>query len=152
MNKPEYIIWHTVGLDRVVEIPEIDQWHKARGFAGFGYHYYIRFDGTRETGRPENKEGAHCKNMGMNRKSIGVCVEGDGDKKDWTPEQRAEAFLLAEELFNKYRIPSARNMGHRETGAPKTCPGNKVNMARFRNELEARIVKVDTDIAIGKID
>ena len=80
MNAPQYIIVHTVAKKGVTTLAEIDQWHRNRGFTnGFGYHYYIRKDGNLENGRSEHEQGAHCLDMGMNSKSIGICFEGHGN-------------------------------------------------------------------------
>lgn len=56
------------------DISVIDSWHKARGFAKVGYHFFIKSDGTIQKGRDLNEQGAHCK--GQNSDSIGVCLHG----------------------------------------------------------------------------
>ena len=52
----------------------IDEWHKARGWRGIGYHYVIGLDGMIEYGRPITETGAHVK--GHNKGSIGICYIG----------------------------------------------------------------------------
>lgn len=67
----------------------IDEWHRARGFDGIGYHgvvlngirkwsspYSVSNDGRFEPGRPESKQGAHCLAGGMNRIALGICLIG----------------------------------------------------------------------------
>ena len=65
----------------------IDQWHKAKGWEGVGYHYVIEANGEIKIGRELPQEGAHL--MGMNKTSIGICVVGDNTQPDqqWTPVQ-----------------------------------------------------------------
>lgn len=102
---------------------EIDAWHKERGWAGIGYHYVIRRDGTIEPGRPEEQPGAHV--TGHNSHSIGICYAGgkgaDGKPEDnRTYEQRSALLLLVKELKRKY--PEARVAGHRDLNPGKACP------------------------------
>lgn len=51
--------------------------HKARGFDGPGYHFYIRKDGDIVPLRPLTRIGAHV--SGYNTGSIGICYEGGLD-------------------------------------------------------------------------
>lgn len=54
---------------------DIHNWHKARGWAGIGYNFFIRKDGSIYRCRPMEYVPAHCTNY--NTRSIGVCFEGD---------------------------------------------------------------------------
>ena len=102
---------------------EIDAWHKAKGWAGIGYHFVIDLDGTIEQGRPMDKVGAHC--YGHNRNSIGVCYIGGCAKDGKTPkdtrthEQKASLASLLVDLRRLY--PNATIHGHRDF-ANKACP------------------------------
>ncbi len=106
---------------------DIRKWHLARGFSDIGYHYVIRLDGRVEVGRAEWAVGAHCKEGGMNRRSIGVCYVGGMDKemkraKDTrTPEQKKALVDLVRSLQERYSIPGSRVFGHRDFAA-KACP------------------------------
>lgn len=42
------VLHHTGGADIDASAPQIDRWHKNNGWAGIGYHYVIRKDGTVE--------------------------------------------------------------------------------------------------------
>lgn len=53
------VIHHTASPD--VSAQTIDSWHKERGWDGIGYHYVIRADGSIESGRAIEKQGAHAK-------------------------------------------------------------------------------------------
>lgn len=104
---------------------DIDKWHKGQGWAGIGYHFVIKLDGTRETGRPLDRAGSHV--AGHNSNSIGICyiggvaADGKTPKDTRTPAQKAEMAKLVGEL--KARFPSAKVQGHRDyPGVSKACP------------------------------
>jgi len=106
-------------------VADITRWHKARGFRTIGYHYVIYRDGSIHPGRPEEQVGAHCRENGHNRHSIGICYiggcAGDGTtpKDTRTQEQKAALRVLLRHLRMKY--PNASIHGHNEF-ARKACP------------------------------
>lgn len=65
--------------------------HKARGFTTCGYHFYIRKDGTRHTGRPLEQIGAHVGDLNLNKNSVGICYEGGLDAKGKAKDTRTKA-------------------------------------------------------------
>jgi N-acetylmuramoyl-L-alanine amidase len=108
---------------------DIDAWHKANGWAGIGYHYVVRKDGTIEVGRFESSKGAHCKPM--NERSIGVCWVG---RKKPSALQRMSLVHLVRELMHRYGVSVHRVFGHCETEkTQKTCPN--IDMIAFRTEV-----------------
>ena len=151
--KVNYIIWHTAayGNPATKEVydttaADIDQWHKARGWDGIGYHYVVRLDGTIEEGRPLTKPGAHAR--GLNRNSIGICFSGHGDLQPLTYAQLMAGLDLTEDLMKSERVPWMNVIGHRELrilikeGAlsprfhtSKSCPGHLVDMDKVRGYL-----------------
>jgi len=111
---------------------DIDRMHRKRGFKGIGYHYFIRKDGTIETGRDMSKagrfeQGAHVR--GSNHNSIGICCEGGVRKAapnvgfdSRTPAQIKSQIALIRDLMRRY--PGARVVGHKDMpGAATQCPG-----------------------------
>lgn len=89
--------------------------HIARGFRTWGYHFYIRKDGTVCPMRPVDQMGAHV--QGYNASSIGVCYEGgldaNGKAADTrTPEQKEALLNLLQEFIAKY--PVKHLDGHRD--------------------------------------
>ena len=62
MRAVEKIVIHCSATkpDHDVTVAEIDGWHKARGFAGFGYHALIALDGAPRGGRELDAVGAHA--------------------------------------------------------------------------------------------
>lgn len=121
---------------RNVSVADIRRWHLARGFADIGYHYVTSLDGQVLTGRPVEQVGAHCKQQGMNRRSIGICYIGGktADGKTYadtrTPAQRQALSSLVHRLRQKYAIPESRVFGHRDF-APKACPCFDVHKERW---------------------
>ena len=101
---------------------DINQWHTANGWAGIGYHYVVKIDGTVEKGRDVRKIGAHC--YGHNKHSVGVCYIGGLDaeenpKDTRTAEQKDSLWHLVNMLKIKY--PKAKVYGHRDF-SKKACP------------------------------
>jgi N-acetyl-anhydromuramyl-L-alanine amidase AmpD len=96
-------------------VDEIDEWHKARGWSGVGYHAVIRRNGQIEFGRHFDETGAHVK--GWNTRSVGVCmvggVNGAGDAEDnFTTVQYDSLRSVLGVLAHAY--PSAQVVGHRD--------------------------------------
>lgn len=110
--------------NRPTPVEAIDAWHRARGFARIGYHYYITRDGIVHGGRPLYQVGAHA--VGFNENSIGVCYEGGLDAEGHpcdtrTKAQRATLLALMKRLKEDY--PQATILGHRDLpGVGKDCP------------------------------
>lgn len=124
MRKIDKIILHCSATKegRHFTTEDINQWHKARGFAKIGYHHVVYLDGSVNKGREESLIGAHC--LGHNATSIGVCYIGGldekGNPKDTrTNEQRTALISLVDNLKSKY--PDATVHGHNEFAA-KACP------------------------------
>lgn len=133
----EYIVLHTAAWPGDPSIHDIRRVHvDERGWDDVGYHYLVRKDGTIEAGRHESKKGAHCRSMHMNSKSIGICLSGHGDEEPMTDIQKEALYKLCIDIMNAHDIPAEKIIGHRETGANKTCPGELVNMTEIRSELK----------------
>ena len=129
MRKVNEIIVHCTATPegRKVTVADVDRWHRARGWSGIGYHYLIELDGTIRKGRPVERRGAHCREGGHNRHSIGVCYVGglakDGKtaKDTRTPEQKEALAKLLTELHREF--PHATLHGHREFVCPRVQKG-----------------------------
>lgn len=105
-------------------VEQLEACHKARGFDGIGYHYYITKDGTLYPCRSEERMGAHAK--GFNAHSIGICYEGGLDKNGRSKDTRTLAQKVTmEELLHSLCLdfPDAEILGHRDLpGVKKDCP------------------------------
>lgn len=99
------------------DIAVIDQWHKARGWRGVGYHYFIQANGNVQKGRAESQAGAHT--AGHNHDSIGICLHG---RLDFTKHQFHALKTLLYDLMKKYELYTTDVYGHRDFEKRKTCP------------------------------
>lgn len=117
-RKVTEVIIHCSAASRAnVTAKEIDQWHRQRGFAGIGYNYFIRTDGTLEVGRSLERSGAHTK--GHNRRSIGICLNGL-HPQDFTQAQFKTLNDLVTQINEAYNGELTFH-GHKEF-ANKACP------------------------------
>ncbi|UMZ74926.1 N-acetylmuramoyl-L-alanine amidase [Natranaerofaba carboxydovora] len=127
------IVHHTgVNIDQAVET--IHNYHKKdRGWAGIGYHFYIRFNGDIYKGRPITKRGAHTK--GYNDRSIGVALAGDFSKESLI-ENRKEQYEALVELLKwlKNKYPDASVKFH-DDFASTSCPGNNFPKDRLLDDI-----------------
>lgn len=137
-NKPKRIILHHAE-DSICTVQQIHSWHLGNGWAGIGYHFFVRKDGTIYRGRPENAIGAHV--SGANTNTLGICAEGSYMTEIMPTAQLNAIKWLIQYLDNKYgQLPI---YGHREVGS-SNCPGTNYPLA----ELKARkgIVQTETKV------
>jgi N-acetylmuramoyl-L-alanine amidase len=115
------------------------------GMNDIGYHKGIEdIGGVIQVmlGRAETVSGAHTKELGMNSKSIGICVVGDYDAIAPAQGYLDKLRELCNAYMINYNIPTKNILGHREVGFMagfdwtkgqfKTCPGRLFDMAAFR--------------------
>lgn len=114
----------------------IHRLHRNNGWAGIGYHYYIRKDGTVVRGRPEDRVGTHT--AYHNADSIGVCFEGNFETDTMgTAQFRAGADLLRD---LRARYPSAALHCHRDYNAT-ACPGTNFPFDQLKEESEMALTQ-----------
>lgn len=120
------ILHHTgfPGVDKDSTVTEIHKFHiENNGWAGVGYHYLIRKDGTIEQGRRPMMMGAHT--YQNNENSIGICLAGNFDIGKPTAEQMEAVKGLTAWLCREYGLDPMRKgviAGHRDFNKT-TCPG-----------------------------
>jgi N-acetyl-anhydromuramyl-L-alanine amidase AmpD len=103
------------------------QWHVCEnGWSDIGYHYVILKDGTIKEARPVWKQGAHCREGGMNRGTIGICLTG---KTSFTVAQFDALARLLRKMMEKYKIDETDIYGHYHFSS-KTCPN--FNVTEFK--------------------
>lgn len=125
-KQTDVIILHHIGNTNAdVSAATVHQWHLANGWAGIGYHYLIRKDGTIERGRPRDTVGAHC--YGENWHSVGVNIVGNFETNEPTAAQIEAAERLVAVLCRLYGLrPSGATIkGHRDFNAT-ACPGENL--------------------------
>ena len=115
-NKVLLVVFHHRGGNG--DVQSIHQQHLKQGWAGIGYHYYIRKDGTVYQGRPIQYVGSHCK--GNNNCAIGVCLEGNFSKEQPTQKQLNSCVEIYKWIKRMYpRVYKAVN--HKDL-FPTACP------------------------------
>lgn len=97
---------------------DIHRWHLANGWAGIGYHFFVRKDGSIYRGRPEGVVGSHAK--GSNSDSIGICFEGSYMTETMNQTQINAGRELVTYLKNKYGISKVQK--HKDV-CSTNCPG-----------------------------
>ena len=122
----QIVIHHTgSGVDMDASAEEIHGWHLSNGWAGIGYHYVIRKDGTIERGRPEWAIGSHA--YGENSHTIGIHVSGDFNDAYPTDKQVNMCAMLIADICERYGLPINREtvVGHGELMATD-CPAKNM--------------------------
>jgi hypothetical protein len=125
-NVPNKIILHHAEASKCT-VEDIHSWHLNNGWAGIGYHYFIRKDGSIYRGRPDGAIGAHC--QGSNTNTLGICFEGNYMKETMSTVQYNSGIDLIKYLIGKYgNLPV---YGHKELLATE-CPGSKFPLEDFK--------------------
>ena len=99
-------------------VDDIHKWHLAKGWAGIGYHFFVKKDGSIYRGRPEDRLGAHA--SGANSDSVGICFEGAYMKETMPQAQINAGKELVAYLKNKYGISKVQR--HKDV-CSTDCPG-----------------------------
>lgn len=129
-NHPAMIIVHHLEAEGSTwTVQAIHKMHiEEKGWAGIGYHYYIRLDGSVFKGRPDGAIGAHC--QGCNTNTLGVSFEGNYDSRGTMPDAQFKAWCELRSFLNgKYGFMPV--FGHREKGSSE-CPGALFPLEKVR--------------------
>lgn len=98
-------------------IATMDLWHRQRGWAGVGYHFFIRKGGLLEIGRDLEKVPAAQE--GNNARTIAICLHGLARDK-FTEAQFSTLRALCQQINAAYECDVTFH-GHCEV-ARKACP------------------------------
>lgn len=129
-SKTDYIVLHHAEAVTCTA-QDVHSWHRANGWTGIGYHFFVRKDGTIYRGRPINVVGAHV--QGMNSCSVGICAEGDYHTKEKTmPQAQKKSIIELCQYLKKNYYPNAKIVGHREIG-DSNCPGRYYPLDEIKN-------------------
>ena len=115
------VVHHTASPQKTTTWEMVDKWHKDKGWSGIGYHYLILGDGLITKGREESRIGAHL--QGQNKYSIGICLAGNFETEQPTPNQLISLETLVLDLLE--RFPNAELTWHRREAAT-LCPGKNL--------------------------
>lgn len=138
------ILHHSLTKDgKTVSWDNIRDYHvNTLGWSDIGYHFGIELienDVQTLIGRPLGTHGAHCRHLGMNKKSIGICFVGNYDE-DEVPDAVYEAGIkLIAGLCSS--TPCNENMiyGHNDYSSSKSCPGTRFDIDRIRQGVKSTI-------------
>jgi len=128
-NNPNEIDLHHAEASSC-SVYDIHSWHKGNGWAGIGYHYFVRKNGEIWKGRPDSAIGAHV--AGHNTNTLGICAEGSYMREIMPQAQKNAIIELSRYLCNKYGIKKI--YGHREVGS-SNCPGTNYPLTEIRNAV-----------------
>lgn len=144
--KTDMVVIHHVGIpDGDTSAAAIHRAHLANGWAGIGYHYVIRKDGTIERGRPLATVGAHAE--GQNYHTVGINVTGNFEKEIPTPAQIHSLEGLVAWICKIYSIvpgPSTL-VGHRDVNSTD-CPGRNLYslLPQIRKDVAQKMNGMDS--------
>ena len=116
-------------------------------WSDIGYHWGCELVGDEYKilkGRPMTKRGAHCRDGGFNRKSVGFCFIGTFDYAGPCGRQWDLSIFFVDRLRRYLNVPVRNVIGHGEAQGiagvteahRKSCPGRHFGMELFRINLE----------------
>lgn len=145
--KTKYVVLHHAAATACSPY-QVDSWHKANGWSGIGYHYFIRKDGTIYRGRPEWATGAHA--SGKNHESIGVCVEGNYEVEYIMPDaQKNSVKAVLRDI--KLRYPDTTVKGHKNVGATG-CPGKYYPLSEMMTFYRNVIAEESEELSVTQYE
>ena len=114
--RTDYIVLHHMAANGSAD--DVHRAHLANGWAGIGYHFFVRKDGRVYRGRPITKVGAHT--QGYNSQSVGVCFEGNFETEHMSESQKQSGRELVAYLKGIYPLAQVKKHGSFSFTA---CPG-----------------------------
>lgn len=138
------IILHYAEASRA-SVEDVNSWHIERGWAGIGYHYYVRKDGTIWRGRPEWAVGAHA--VGHNDKSIGICCEGAYMTETMPAAQLSALKGLICDIMSRYG--NLELLRHKDVNSTD-CPGVNFPWAEVQKYAQSDAKKEDGEVVEKK--
>lgn len=139
----KYLVIHHTVTSHDATPDDIALLHKARGWAGIGYHFVITKDGT--VYYVGDISTARANVLNMNEQVIGITLVGDFTKHLPSDDQILSAHDLCKFfLFNAPALPNINGwedvVGHKELQAT-ACPGNdwKDTASSLYNRIKGRI-------------
>ena len=116
-NNPTSIVLHHAEASSC-SVQDVHSWHRNQGWAGIGYHYFVRKNGEIFKGREDNWIGSHC--LGHNQNTLGICFEGAFNKETMGQTQINAGKELVSYLKSKYGISKVYR--HKDLNSTD-CPG-----------------------------
>jgi hypothetical protein len=140
MNPEFIILHHSLTKDGlVVDWQAIRRYHTQENrWNDIGYHFGIESINDHWEvliGRMWGTVGAHCKEQGMNGRSIGICVVGNYDVDELPFSAFALLVRLVEQLQSTFFISKTKIMRHSDFATYKSCPGVKFPYQQLLDKL-----------------
>jgi hypothetical protein len=139
---PNYIvIHHSLTKDGTTVSWDAIRWYhiNTNGWKAIGYQVGIELIGGHYEilmGRMLDESGAHCKEDGMNSKSIGICLVGNFDLAPPSTAQLDVLIALVRSLMHIFRIPKEHVIRHTDVAPYKSCPGTQFPWSYFQSQLK----------------
>ena len=137
LNRPytsTIVLHHRAGNGDVLSIHNA---HLNNGWAGIGYHFYVRKDGSIYRGRPIEKIGAHAE--GNNRNTIGICFEGNFENESMNSKQLYAGRMLIAHIEESYG-QKLEIVKHSDVGKT-ACPGKKFPFEELKKISDDEVVE-----------
>ena len=125
-SNTELILHHTA-VPPIATVEQVHTAHLANGWAGIGYHYYVRKNGTVWRGRLEDWIGGHTEGHGN---AIGVCFEGNFENELMSAAQLSSGIELVRDILSRH--PGMKVYKHRDFNAT-ACPGKNFPFDKIIN-------------------
>lgn len=136
ISKIDRIILHHAAIKFCIA-EDIHKWHLDKGWAGAGYNFLVRKDGSIYELRDLKYVPAHA--TGFNTCSIGVCFEGDFEKEEMGQVQINAGKELVAYLKEKYNISLVQK--HNDVNNT-SCPGSNFPFNEIANG-QATDIKIE---------
>lgn len=140
LNRITHLCIHHSATAGTIPLENVAKYHvEDRGWAGIGYHFYIKPDGTiYQTNRLETVSFHVSQN---NDYSVGVCVSGDFTYAPPPDKQVDAAASLVAWLMQELSVPDQNVLGHKEFPNNDTsCPGETwLKKQSWKNTLADRV-------------
>jgi len=115
-------------------VHSVHNYHQSLGWWGIGYHYFIEADGKIYRGRPEEFVGAHAGSSNdYNYHSIGICLSGNFELTEPTPEQYQSLRWLIDDIKARYNIKEV--LKHKDITAT-ACPGKNFDIDKMQSIMK----------------
>lgn len=142
---PDQIVLHHAAAEKC-SVEDVHRWHLANGWAGIGYHFFVRKDGNVYRGRPIDAVGAHT--YGENSDSIGICFEGNFEIETMPEAQKkagAELVAYVKSLYSSIKEVS-KHKDHNATA----CPGKNFPFSEIAASAKEETQPIETPVEVPK--
>lgn len=128
IGPPPGVVWHHAAAVSL-SVERLDELHKANGWSGIGYSFYVTKAAVIHAGRPLWAMAAHA--VGHND-WLGVCAEGNYDVEREMDTDQLQALIYLHRWLQRKYGPKLMDRRHRDmSGNATACPGRYYDFARI---------------------